>query len=87
MEGVSVESVLKRGFAWVKDSQGKTIYGKHSAEQEQELTIRFADGEIKSYLRETTQTSDAEIKNNIKPKTKKSKNSQDENKQESLFDF
>lgn len=87
LEGVSVESVLKRGFAWVKDSQGKTIYGKHSAEQEQELTIRFADGEIKSYLRETTQTSDAEIKNNIKPKTKKSKNSQDENKQESLFDF
>ena len=46
LEGVSVDSVLKRGFAWVKGKNNQTIYSAKEAEKETGLTVRFADGEV-----------------------------------------
>lgn len=46
LEGVSVESVLKRGFAWVKGKNKQTIYTAEEAKKETALTVRFADGDI-----------------------------------------
>jgi len=46
LEGVSVESVLKRGFAWVKGENNQTIYTVAAAKKQASLAIRFADGEI-----------------------------------------
>ena len=47
LESVSVESVLQRGFAWVKTEQGKTIYNKEQALKKHLLQVTFADGSIK----------------------------------------
>ena len=47
MESVSIDSVLKRGFAWVKTDTGKTIYGKNDAIKNKFLQIDFADGSLK----------------------------------------
>ena len=46
LESVSVDSVLKRGFAWVKDEKGKTVYDVKQAKSAQRLKIRFVDGEF-----------------------------------------
>ena len=87
LEGVSVESVLRRGFAWIRGSEGQTIYGKATAEQEKELTIRFADGEVKSYPQLTPLT-EKETPNNVFKSIKKKKQStKEDDKQETLFDF
>lgn len=48
LEGVSVESVLKRGFAWVTDRHFKTLYDATHAKRSGELNIRFADGIVKT---------------------------------------
>lgn len=52
LESVSIESVLKRGFAWVSDSQFKTIYSTNKAKSCQKLHIRFADGIVKARVTE-----------------------------------
>ena len=44
LDSVSVESVLKRGFAWVSDGQFKTLYSTTQAKRCDELHIRFVDG-------------------------------------------
>lgn len=46
LESVSVESVLRRGFAWVKTKQGKTVYGKKEVARNAVLQVEFADGSI-----------------------------------------
>ena len=43
MESVSVESVLKRGFSWVKDNKNKTVYNSEQAKKSGTLKIQFAD--------------------------------------------
>ena len=48
LDSVSVESVLKRGFAWVKNSNGKTVYNTREAAKSHSLNITFADGTIKT---------------------------------------
>lgn len=48
LDGVSVESVLKRGFAWIKDQDGKTVYTASRAQTLDNVTIRFTDGELKT---------------------------------------
>lgn len=45
LNSVSPDSVLKRGFAWVKDDKGNTIYGVNQAKSAKSLKIKFADGE------------------------------------------
>lgn len=76
LEGVSVESVLKRGFAWVKGENNQTIYNVNEAQAQKCLTIRFADGEMNA-----TQGS---IPSQT-PRIKKAK--KEEKQQETLFDF
>lgn len=44
LNSVSVEAVLQRGFAWVKDENQQTVYDLSQAQQAQKLHIRFADG-------------------------------------------
>ena len=44
LSSVSVEAVLKRGFAWVKDGKSQTVYTANAAQKADELEIRFADG-------------------------------------------
>jgi exodeoxyribonuclease VII large subunit len=48
MESVSVESVLKRGFAWVTDKHFKTMYDTAHAQKSGVLNVRFADGIVKT---------------------------------------
>ncbi len=48
LEGVSVDSVLKRGFAWVTDRHFKTLYDASHAKRSGELNIRFVDGIVKT---------------------------------------
>ena len=74
LEGVSVESVLKRGFAWVKGENNQTIYSVADAKKQTALAVRFADGEIVLGANKPDETS-----------AKKQKKSEKE--QGSLFDF
>ena len=48
LDSVSVESVLKRGFAWVKNARQKTIYSAADAKKSANLEIVFADGSVKT---------------------------------------
>ena len=52
LDSVSVESVLKRGFAWVSDGQFKTLYSTTQAKRCDELHIRFVDGIVKVKMME-----------------------------------
>lgn len=52
LDSVSVDSVLRRGFAWVSDSKSQTIYDSNTAKGAQNLQIRFADGIIKARVTE-----------------------------------
>ncbi len=52
LESVSIDSVLKRGFAWVSDSQFRTIYTTNKAKSSEKLHIRFADGIVKARVTE-----------------------------------
>ena len=47
LESVSVDSVLKRGFAWISDDKFKTVYSTNSAQNANLLHIRFSDGIVK----------------------------------------
>ncbi|HCU59410.1 MAG TPA: exodeoxyribonuclease VII large subunit, partial [Alphaproteobacteria bacterium] len=48
LESVSIEQVLKRGFAWVTDRHFKTIYDATKAKRAGELNVRFVDGIVKT---------------------------------------
>ncbi len=48
LASVSIESVLKRGFAWVTDRHFKTLYDTSHAKRSGELNIRFVDGIVKT---------------------------------------
>lgn len=50
LESVSVDSVLKRGFAWVTDRHFKTLYDASHAKRSGELNIRFVDGIVKTKI-------------------------------------
>ena len=76
LEGVSVDSVLKRGFAWVKGENNQTIYNVLDAKKQSHLTIHFLDGELTTSCSKDTSDN---------PKSKKTKNK--DNLQETLFDF
>jgi exodeoxyribonuclease VII large subunit len=52
LESVSIDSVLKRGFAWVSDDQFQTIYTTNKAKSSHRLHIRFADGIVKAQVTE-----------------------------------
>lgn len=48
LDGLSVEQVLKRGFAWVTDRHFRTLYDTSAAKRSSELNVRFADGIVKT---------------------------------------
>jgi len=48
LEAVSIESVLKRGFAWVTDRHFKTLYDTQHAKRAGEINVRFVDGIVKT---------------------------------------
>lgn len=48
LQSVSIESVLQRGFAWVKNSKQQTVYNVEQAKASSSLEIVFADGSIKT---------------------------------------
>lgn len=50
LESVSVESVLKRGFAWVKNQRQQTVYSAAEARKSSGLEIVFADGSVKTRM-------------------------------------
>ena len=51
LNSVSVESVLQRGFAWVKDENLQTIYNTKQAQKAQHLNIRFIDGTLTTHIK------------------------------------
>ena len=48
LDSVSVDSVLQRGFAWVKNEKQQTVYNLKQAKQAKNLNIRFIDGTLTS---------------------------------------
>lgn len=44
LQSVSVESVLRRGFAWVRNEHGQTVYNLEQARQTHNFEIQFYDG-------------------------------------------
>jgi exodeoxyribonuclease VII large subunit len=78
LESVSADSVLRRRSAWVKGENSQTIYNLSDAQNQNSLTIRFADGEL------TTSTNPSKPVPST-PKAKKTK--KETSNQTSLFDF
>ena len=79
LENVSIESVLKRGFVWVRDAHKNTVYSASQAKQNDKLEINFADGSV-----EISTTSQVNVS---APITKVRKVKKNENLQSDLFDF
>mgnify|MGYP002860264180 CR=1 FL=1 len=52
LESVSVDAVLRRGFAWISDRNFQTICSTNKAKSAQDLHIRFADGIVKAKVME-----------------------------------
>ena len=46
LESVSIDSVLQRGFAWVKDEKLQTVYSLKQAQKAKNLNIQFIDGTL-----------------------------------------
>ena len=82
LSSVSVESVLRRGFAWVKDNNNKTIYMAKDISENALLKISFADGSIDAH----TGNNQNNTAKKDKPKQIKKENTKNE-KQISLFDI
>lgn len=78
LSAVSVDAVLKRGFAWVKGDKGQTIYNVAEAKQTDNLEIRFVDGHLN-----TRNISNTMLSNTKQPK----KGNKNNEKQISLFDL
>ncbi len=52
LSALSIEQVLKRGFAWITDRHFKTVYDATNAKKSGELNIRFIDGIVKTRVAE-----------------------------------
>lgn len=78
LESVSVDAVLKRGFAWVRNQNGQTVYNLPQAKQANRLEIRFCDGSMS-----------VGTTGNASPEPRKSaaKNGKNNDLQTNLFDF
>lgn len=64
-EAVSIDSVLKRGFAWVTDSHFNTIYDTNNAKRVGDLRIRFCDGIVKAKVMEKNNAVQGDLFDNL----------------------
>ena len=64
LESVSVEAVLKRGFAWVINQDKQTVYNLPQAQKSERLEIRFHDGNF--IVDQSNNFSSAPKKNTVK---------------------
>ena len=81
LRSVSVESVLQRGFAWVRNERGQTIYNLNQAQTSSEFEIRFCDGSL-------TAVPGQRMKTAQKPRKKANSLTGKQNEQQTdLFDF
>lgn len=89
LESVSVDSVLKRGFAWIKNDKGQTLYSVKEAAAVPLLDISFYDGHLQaavsSKLMAVQNPTPITQPKPIRKTSKKAK--KDENLQTDLFDF
>lgn len=65
LESVSIDAVLKRGFAWVSDDKFQTVYDTNSAKRSELLHIRFADGIVKARVAERSCAVQGDLFDNI----------------------
>ncbi|MBP5352169.1 MAG: exodeoxyribonuclease VII large subunit [Alphaproteobacteria bacterium] len=65
LEGVSVNSVLQRGFAWISDSKFQTVYDTSKAKNAQNLHIRFADGIVRVRVTERENAVQGDLFDNL----------------------
>ncbi len=65
LESVSIESVLKRGFAWVSDNKFKTLYNAGDAKRCDMLHIRFVDGIVKVKMMEKNNAVQGDLFDNL----------------------
>lgn len=82
LNAVSVEAVLKRGFAWVKDDRKKTVYNVEEARTATTLEINFYDGTLSTSML----ANQSEMPKVPQPKPSKPKRKQNE-LQDDLFNF
>lgn len=85
LQSVSVESVLKRGFAWIKNQQDQTVYDLASARQASRLEVRFYDGSLQTYPTLPEGTASAPARRSLSKSTSKLKKNDD--LQTDLFNF
>lgn len=86
LESVSIDSVLKRGFAWVRNQDSQTIYNLEQAQQAKAFEIKFHDGTIAVRTDENHPKQPEDNHKKTPKKTKKATPKNDE-MQISLFDF
>ena len=87
LESVSIDSVLKRGFAWVRNQDSQTVYNLEQAKQAAGLEIKFYDGPLNAFPADAPlQKAPAPKLSAAKPKTKKAAPKNDKI-QIDLFDF
>lgn len=87
LESVSIDSVLKRGFAWVRNQDSQTVYNLEQAKQAANLEIKFFDGILTASLSDSPlQQAPAPKLSAAKPKIKKAAPKNDKI-QIDLFDF
>lgn len=84
LESVSVDSVLKRGFAWVRDEKQQTIYNVEQANKTPFLEINFYDGKITTHT--TTEMNTIPVATTTKKQPKKAPTENDK-LQTDLFDL
>ncbi len=65
LESVSVDAVLRRGFAWISDRNFQTICSTNKAKSAQDLHIRFADGIVKAKVMEKNCAVQGDLFDNI----------------------
>ena len=71
LDSVSIDSVLKRGFAWVRNQDMQTIYSIEQAKSAESIDIKLIDGNIKTYP--SAEPKKAEINKEKKVKIKNEK--------------
>ena len=65
LESVSINSVLKRGFAWITDNRSKTVYDSVTAQKAHSLCVHFADGTVEVKITEKNNATQGDLFDNL----------------------